>query len=115
MSNIDQISDAEVERIVREKGLNAPRVTLEDINNNIRNVEFVKYISFTGQILRWAVITTMNGFAVTGKPSCAVSQANDNAEIGERIALENARNELWPLMGYVLREKLHNGMYEDVY
>ena len=36
----------------------------------------------TGQVLRWAVLTTRNGFAVTGRPSVAVSPQNDRAEIG---------------------------------
>jgi len=35
-----------------------------------------------------------------------VSSANDNAEIGEKVAITNSREELWPLMGYELRSKL---------
>ena len=35
-----------------------------------------------------------------------MSAANDNQEMGESIALENARNELWPLMGYELKQRL---------
>jgi hypothetical protein len=61
----------------------------------------------SGQILRWAVITTKNGFAVTGRPSAAVSQENDNDAIGVKVAIENARQELWPLMGYALKDQLH--------
>jgi hypothetical protein len=70
------------------------------------HTEIVKHVSHSGQVLRWAVLTARNGFAVTGRPSCSVSAANDNAEIGERVAIENARAELWPLMGYALRERL---------
>jgi hypothetical protein len=51
-------------------------------------------------------LTTSNGFAVTGRPSASVSPLNDNAEIGDAVAIENAKNELWPLMGYELRSKL---------
>lgn len=84
----------------------APKVTEADLNDNIANVEIVKHVSSSGQILRWAVLTTRSGFSVTGRPSAAVSPENDNQAEGEKIAFENAKNELWPLMGYALKEKL---------
>lgn len=89
-------------------GHTAPRVSLADLEANIVKVEYVKHISFGGQVLRWAVITTRSGFAVTGEPSASVSPQNDSAELGEKFALENARRALWPLMGYGLRQKLHD-------
>ena len=52
------------------------------------------------------MLTTRNGYAVVGKPSASVSPENDNAEIGEKVAIDNARGELWPLMGYELQSKL---------
>lgn len=100
------MSDQEIEQKIIAKGLVAPRVTLADLEANIADVEYVKHISKGGGILRWAVITTANGFAVTGKPSAAVSAENDNQEVGKQIALQNAKNEMWPLMGYALKEKL---------
>lgn len=84
----------------------APRVTPADLDNNIQDIEIVKHVTKSGQILRWAIITAKNGFAVVGKPSCAVSAENDNAELGASIATENSRNEMWPLMGYALKESL---------
>jgi hypothetical protein len=98
--------DQEIESEVQAKGLNAPRVTLADLEANIAEVEYVKHVSVSGKILRWAVITTQNGFAVTGKPSAAVSIENDNQEIGEKVAFDNAKSELWPLMGYALATTL---------
>lgn len=100
------MSDQEIEQKIIDKGLVAPRVTLADLEANITSVEYVKHVSKGGGILRWAVITTANGFAVTGKPSAAVSVENDNQEVGEQVALQNAKNEMWPLMGYALKEKL---------
>ena len=85
--------------------MNMLRVTLADQQENITDTEIVKHVSKSGQILRWAVLTTKNGFAVTGRPSCSVSSENDNPEIGEFVAIENATNELWPLMGYALKQK----------
>ena len=46
-----------------------------------------------------------NGFTVTGESAC-VSPENFNAEIGRKIARENAINKVWPLMGYELKSKL---------
>lgn len=98
--------DAAIEHEMVAKGKTAPRVTPEDLKANIVHTEIVKYVSQSGQVLRWAVLTTRSGFAVTGRPSAAISSENDDAEIGERIALDNARDELWPLMGYELKCRL---------
>lgn len=98
MSDIEQ-------RLVDAK-CDAPRLSPKDIDANIKHVEYVKHVSHGGQILRWAVITTTNGFAVTGRPSASVSAENDRQDIGESVALTNAKQELWPLMGYALKEHL---------
>ncbi len=100
------MNDQAIEAEIQAKGLTAPRVTSADLEANISHTEIVKHVSHTGQVLRWAVLTTKNGFAVVGKPSCSVSSENDNAEIGEKIAVSNSRDELWPLMGYELRSRL---------
>lgn len=100
------MNDQAVEQQIKAKGLTAPRVTLDDLNANIVSVEIVKHIAPSGQVLRWAVLTTRSGYAVTGRPSVSVSPENDRAELGEQIARDNARNELWPLMGYALKERL---------
>ena len=99
-------SDAGVERLIQAKGKTAPRIKPSDLDENIVHTEIVKHVAPSGQVLRWAVLTTKNGFAVAGKPSASASSENDDAEIGEKVAVENARAELWPLMGYELRTKL---------
>ena len=95
-----------VEDAIQRAGLTAPRVTPSDIEASITHTEIVKHVSPSGQVLRWAVLTTRNGYAVAGKPSASVSSANDNAEIGEMVAIENAKSELWPLLGYALKERI---------
>ena len=94
--------DQEIQAI----GLTAPRITPADLDNNIVDTEIIKHVTKSGKVLRWAVLTTRNGYAVVGKPSASVSAENDNAEIGEKVAIDNARGELWPLMGYELQSKL---------
>lgn len=98
--------DEGLEALIKTKGLTAPRVTQTDLDANIADVEIVKHVSHGGQILRWAVLTTRSGFAVTGRPSASVSAENDDAEVGVAVAIGNAKNELWPLMGYALKERL---------
>lgn len=98
-----------IEQEIQAKGLTAPRVTPADVEANIAHTEIVKHVSPSGQVLRWAVLTTRNGYAVAGRPSAAASSANDNAEIGEKVAIDNAKQELWPLMGYELRSRLTKG------
>lgn len=87
-------------------GHTAPRVTLADFDANIVDIEIVKHVAKSGQVLRWAVITTRCGFAVAGGPSASVSRENDSEELGTKFAIENARRALWPLMGYALKERL---------
>jgi len=108
MHNIQspRTDDDAIEQMIKAKGLSAPCVTLEDMSANIIDVEIVKHVALGGQVLRWAVLTTKSGFAVTGNPSVSVSPENDDVEIGVVVAIANAKNALWPLMGYALKEQL---------
>ena len=101
------MTDNQIESEIIAKGKTAPRVTPADLQANIVHVEYVKHISHGGQVLRWAVLTTKSGYAVVGNPSVAVSPENDDEGIGQGVAFENSKNELWPLMGYTLKERLH--------
>ena len=56
-------------------------------------------------LLTFCVLVLRNGFTVTGESACA-SPENFDAEIGRRIARENAVQKIWPLLGYELRTKL---------
>ncbi len=101
--------DGAIEQEILAKGLTAPRVTPAAIEANIVDTEIVKHVAKSGQVLRWAVLNTRCGYAVTGKPSASVSAENDDAEIGEKVAIANAREEMWPLMGYELKSRLSAG------
>ena len=58
-------------------------------------------------LLTFCVLGLRNGFTVTGESACA-SPENFNAEIGRRIARENAVDKIWPLMGYELKSSIAN-------
>lgn len=56
-------------------------------------------------LLTICVLVLRNGFTVVGKAGVA-SPENFNAEIGRRVAREDAVDQLWPLMGYALRDEI---------
>lgn len=114
-------SDAGIERLIQAKGKTAARVTPADIEANITSEHY-----FTAEqgafaafdlprgsdvvppelsLLTFCVLVLRNGFTVTGESACA-SPKNFDAEIGRRVARENAVQKIWPLMGYELRTKL---------
>lgn len=81
----------------------APRVSQADVDAAIRCVE---YHVFPGTMLTVCVATLHNGYVVTGESACA-SPENFQRDIGERIARENAIRKVWPLLGFLLCERLH--------
>lgn len=58
-------------------------------------------------LLTFCVLVLRNGFTVTGESACA-SPENFDAEIGRKIARQNAVAKIWPLEGYLLKQRLHD-------
>lgn len=54
------------------------------------------------------ILVMKNGFTVIGK-SAPASPENFNAQLGRKLAYEDAVRQLWPLMGFALRDKLAAG------
>lgn len=96
------MEEQEIENKIVEKGLTAPRITPEHIDSKIKKVDFHV---FPGSQLTVCCMTLKNGFTVTGESACA-SPENFNKEIGEDIARNNAREKIWALEGYLLKQKL---------
>lgn len=90
------------------------KLTFADLEAKIKHKEYARHTTPTGVILRWCILTLENGFAVTGKPSACVDPSNDNEEIGEKIAYENAIIELWVIEGYLLKENLYRNKCLDL-
>lgn len=57
------------------------------------------------KLLSICILVMKNGFTLIGK-SAPASAANFNAELGRKLAYEDAIRQLWPLEGYALRERL---------
>ena len=98
---------------ILETNPTAPRISIQNIDDNIVHTEIVKHVSHSGKILRWAVITTKNGYAVTGDPSVCVCAENDRVEIGEKIAIQNAKDKMWELMGYALSQSIYESINSE--
>lgn len=95
-------SEAQVEQMIQRKGLNAARLTPQLIDSVIVSREF--HI-FESTLLTVCCLTLKNGFNVTGESAC-VSPANFDKEVGEEVAFNKARNKIWELEGYLLKERL---------
>ncbi|MCJ2129250.1 Gp49 family protein [Methylobacterium sp. E-045] len=96
------LEEQNTEAAIQAKGLTAPRLTPQDIDDTIVGADF--YV-FPGTTLTICALKLRNGFIVTGE-SAAASPENFDAEIGRQIAQRNAREKIWPLEGYLLRERL---------
>ena len=115
-----------IQQEIETKGLTAPRVTPADIEAEIASEHFftaaqgmraafeegglpafdLKYEPL--ELLTFCVLVLKNGFTVTGESACA-SPANFDEEIGRKIARQNAVNKIWPLLGFSLRDAIHEG------
>ena len=100
--------DIATEGMIKARGLNARRVSLDELHGSIKSVEIIRHKAKSGSVLRFAVLTLENGFAVTGRPSVAASPENDNDDVGVKVAVENAVHELWPFLGFKLVQSIYD-------
>lgn len=101
----------------------APRVKLSDIEAAIKfrfDVNAAEAVGATAghkvngdgsssmdalRLLSICILVMQNGFTVIGK-SAPASPENFNVELGQRFAYDDAVRQLWPLMGFALRDRL---------
>lgn len=118
------MSDKDIEQEIQSKGKTAPRITPDHIDSVIVGEHYFTAIDgITGASLgqSWAlpdaefdslkcltfcVLTLKNSFTVTGESACA-SPENFDPEIGRKIARQNAISKIWPLEGYLLKQRLN--------
>lgn len=97
-----RLTDDDVERVLKSKDKNAPRVTQEIIQSKIDTIQYM-HVPCSTMII--CAITMKNGFAVTGESACA-SPENFDEKLGRKIAYDKAFSKLWELEGYLLKEVL---------
>ena len=106
---------------IQAKGLSAPRVTMQDLENEIASEHYftagegiaghsirrtsIEPSPLTLELLTFCVLVLKNGFSVTGQSAC-VSPENFDEGIGRKIAREKAIDQLWPLLGFRLADQL---------
>lgn len=100
--NMKMSNEQQIEQEIQALGLNAPRLTPEHLDSVIASED---YHVFTGTTLTVCALRLCNGFVITGE-SAAASPENFDAEIGKKIARQNAREKIWMLEGYLLKQKL---------
>lgn len=131
--------DSAIEAEIKAKGKTAPRVTPDSIkavivsehyftaaegatgadvakvamaaNGKIENHIFDDCHETALHLLTFCVLVLQNGFTVTGKSACA-SPENFDADIGRKVAFGDAFNQIWPLEGYLLKQRLHDAACE---
>ena len=105
------MTDQSIEQEIQAKGLTAPRVTPADIEAAIRDEVYFTAAqgceseesndpvlsSFDSlKLLTFCVLVLRNGFTVTGESACA-SPDNFDAEVGQKIARQNAVAKIVPV------------------
>jgi len=118
-----------LEQEIQTKGLTAPRVTPAMIEAAIESEHYVTGdrafppdpVLINGvwhdsertkplKLLTLCVLILRNGFTVVGT-SAPASAENFDAELGRKIARSKAVEQLWPLLGYCLREQLSHDQH----
>ncbi len=103
-----------------QKVAKGPRVTLAQIEGSIAEeycfvlgnaIDAINLVDrlpeqHPTRLMTICVLVMQNGFTVIGTSSPAAPE-NFNADLGKKFARDNALRQLWPLMGFSLRERLH--------
>lgn len=107
-----------------------PRISLDDIRREIVSVCYMSGTEFwrratTGNQQKAAIdirglaslticlVVTKNGTTIVGQ-SAPADPLNYNQGIGMKLAREDAERQLWPRMGWALKQKLYEERMADV-
>lgn len=113
----------ELEQAIVKAGADkAPRITPSYIDDCIASCYFftaeegvagadlinkqVTTVNPSLKLLTICILVLKNGFTVVGKSACA-SPENYNADIGKDIAWKDAKEQIWLLEGYLLKQNLY--------
>jgi hypothetical protein len=84
--------------------MEAQKLTLDDIQSKIESATYLNPVG----TLTIAILTLTNGYTVTGESSC-VNTDDFDADVGKKIAYENAEEKVWMLEGYLRKEIAYRG------
>lgn len=94
------VTEREIEQEIKASGKTDRRLTPEYIDSRISSVDCFRHSPTSS--LTICVLTTVNGFSFIGH-SASVDPDNDIQRIGEKLAIEDARRQIWSHEGYVLK------------
>jgi hypothetical protein len=95
-----------LESVIQAKGLTtAPRVTPAMIDGMVKETELIK----VGDSIMFCILTLHNGLKVVGKNLGSVSPENYDEGLAKQLSHRDARDQLWPLAGFMLAEDIHRG------
>lgn len=95
-----------VETELQSLNLTAPRVTPEMIDAMIESTTFTLLQCKKMMVCQ---VRLNNGYTLLGMNTC-VSPENFNLKLAEQFSLERAREQIWPLAGFLLAEDLYRGV-----
>lgn len=84
--------------------MEAQKLTLDDIQSKIESATYLNPVG----TLTIAILTLTNGYTVTGESAC-LNPADFDADVGKKIAYENAEEKVWMLEGYLRKEIAYRG------
>ncbi|MGL4521315.1 MAG: Gp49 family protein [Bacilli bacterium] len=96
------MTEQDLEQEIQDKNLNAPRLTPQYIDECIVSADYYVFPHTTTTV---CLLVLKNGYNVTGESS-PVSAENFDPEIGRKVAFTHARDKIWALEGYLLKEAL---------
>ena len=95
------MSEPDIEQAIQDKELNAPRLTPSDD----AAIKYCEYWIVPNTTTTVCAMVLQNNFVLIGS-SAAASMANFDEELGRNIAYGNAREQIWALEGYCLKQHL---------
>jgi hypothetical protein len=118
-----EMNDQQTEQAIQDKGLTAPRVTPQRIKDVIISAQYftayagVKHGRITRdepafsdllQMVTFCVLILQNGHRIIGVNAGPVSAENFDSDLARKLAMQNALDQIWPLEGYLLKQRLHD-------
>ena len=96
--------DQQIEDAIVAKGLNFPRLKPDNIEEVIIGED---YYRFPGTTVTVCCLRLRNGYCVIGE-AAAVSAENFDEEIGHHVSRQHAKDKIWALEGYLLKQRVHD-------
>ncbi|SRR6266704_2263214 len=96
--------DQQIEDDIVAKGLNSPRLKPNNIEEVIVGEQYHRFPNTTVTV---CCLSLKNGYCVIGE-AAAVSAENFDIEIGMKVSRQHAKDKIWALEGYLLKQRLYD-------